>query len=37
METLVGTWKVSGETDGALTYEWMDGGFYQNEGLNNIR
>jgi len=25
---LVGTWKISGETTGQLTYEWMDGGFF---------
>jgi len=28
LENLVGTWKVSGETAGQLTYEWMDGGFF---------
>ena len=25
---LVGTWKVSGDTKGELSYEWMDGGFF---------
>ena len=28
LNKLVGTWKVSGETDGELSYEWMDGGFF---------
>jgi hypothetical protein len=28
LQKLVGTWRVSGETRGELTYEWMDGGFF---------
>ena len=28
LDKLVGTWKVSGETDGKLSYEWMEGGFF---------
>jgi len=28
LDKLVGAWKVSGETAGTLTYEWMDGGFF---------
>ena len=28
LDKLVGAWKVSGETEGQLTYEWMDGGFF---------
>ena len=28
LEKLVGSWKVSGETEGTLSYEWMDGGFF---------
>jgi len=28
LDKLVGTWKVSGEARGQLTYEWMDGGFF---------
>jgi hypothetical protein len=28
LEPLVGTWQLSGETDGTVTYEWMDGGFF---------
>lgn len=27
LEKLIGTWTVSGETDGELTFEWLDGGF----------
>ena len=25
---LVGTWQVSGEAHGTVTYEWMEGGFF---------
>lgn len=25
---LVGTWKVSGEAQGQVTFEWMEGGFF---------
>ena len=28
LEPLVGTWTLSGDTQGAVTYEWMDGGFF---------
>jgi len=28
LDKLVGTWKVSGEARGQLTYEWMDGDFF---------
>ena len=28
LEKLVGTWVLSGETDGTATYEWMEGGFF---------
>jgi hypothetical protein len=28
LDKLVGTWKVSGETQGELSYEWMEGGFF---------
>src|SRR6266480_3837300 len=28
LNKLVGRWKVSGEADGELTYEWMEGGFF---------
>jgi hypothetical protein len=27
-ERLVGTWKISGGTQGETSYEWMDGGFF---------
>jgi hypothetical protein len=25
---LVGTWKLGGDTEGTVTYEWMEGGFF---------
>ena len=28
LDRLVGTWHLSGETAGRVTYEWMDGGFF---------
>jgi hypothetical protein len=28
LDKLVGTWKVSGEAAGQMTYEWMEGGFF---------
>lgn len=28
LDRLVGTWDVSGGTEGTITYEWMDGGFF---------
>lgn len=28
LDLLVGTWKLSGDTEGTVTYEWMDGGFF---------
>lgn len=28
LEKLVGTWKLSGDTSGRVTYEWMEGGFF---------
>ncbi|HSX07063.1 MAG TPA: hypothetical protein VLG92_05080 [Candidatus Saccharimonadia bacterium] len=28
LDRLVGTWKLSGDTTGAVTYEWMDGKFF---------
>ena len=28
LERLVGTWKVTGDTKGELTYEWMKGGHF---------
>ena len=28
LDRLVGTWTMSGETQGEITYEWMDGGFF---------
>ncbi len=28
LDRLVGTWEVSGGTQGKITYEWMEGGFF---------
>jgi hypothetical protein len=28
LEKLVGTWNLSGETTGQVTYEWLEGGFF---------
>jgi hypothetical protein len=28
LDRLVGTWQVSGEAQGTITYEWMEGGFF---------
>jgi hypothetical protein len=28
LNRLVGVWKVSGEAEGTVTYEWMEGGFF---------
>jgi hypothetical protein len=28
LEMLVGTWRLSGDTSGTVTYEWMEGGFF---------
>ena len=28
LDRLVGTWRVSGEAEGTVTYEWADGGFF---------
>ena len=28
LDRLVGTWELSGDTEGTVTYEWMEGGFF---------
>ena len=28
LDALVGTWKLSGEAEGYVTYKWMEGGFF---------
>lgn len=28
LERLIGTWQMSGDTQGTVTYEWMEGGFF---------
>jgi hypothetical protein len=28
LERLVGTWRISGDANGAVTYRWLEGGFF---------
>ncbi len=28
LEKLVGTWELSGDTSGTVTYQWLDGGYF---------
>lgn len=28
LDRLVGTWRISGEANGTITYRWLDGGFF---------
>jgi hypothetical protein len=28
LEVLVGTWQLGGDTEGTVTYEWIEGGFF---------
>ncbi len=28
LDRLVGTWRISGEAQGEITYEWMEGGYF---------
>jgi hypothetical protein len=28
LDRLIGTWTVSGEAEGTVTYEWAEGGFF---------
>ena len=28
LDRLVGTWELSGDVQGRVTYEWMEGGFF---------
>jgi hypothetical protein len=34
LDRLIGTWKVSGDADGTVTYEWMAGGFFLIQHVN---
>ena len=34
LETLVGSWKLGGDTDGIVTYEWMEGSFFLLQHFN---
>lgn len=39
LDRLIGTWTVSGEADGTVTYEWAEGGYFlfQRVDLNGNR
>lgn len=34
LNRLVGTWQLGGDTEGTVTYEWMEGGFFLIQHLN---
>ncbi len=34
LDTLVGTWAMSGDVHGTVTYAWMDGGFFLIQHVN---
>lgn len=34
LEKLVGTWRLDGDTEGTVTYEWMEGGFFLMQRLD---
>jgi hypothetical protein len=34
LDRLVGTWRISGETEGEVRYEWMEGGFFLLQHVN---
>ena len=34
LDRLVGTWTLSGDTHGTVTYEWMEGGFFLLQHVN---
>jgi hypothetical protein len=34
LEKLVGTWKLGGDTEGTVTYEWLEGGFFLMQRVN---
>lgn len=36
LERLIGTWQLSGDTQGTVTYEWMDGGFFMLQKVDMI-
>ncbi|NRQ32026.1 hypothetical protein HII36_09260 [Nonomuraea sp. NN258] len=37
LDRLVGTWKVSGGTEGTVTYRWMEGGFFLLQDVDMIQ
>lgn len=36
LEPLVGTWTLSGDTSGQMTYQWMEGGFFLLQHLDMV-
>ena len=34
LDRLVGTWKLTGDSEGTVTYEWMEGGFFLIQHMN---
>ncbi|MEO8610366.1 MAG: hypothetical protein ABI690_20895 [Chloroflexota bacterium] len=36
LDRLIGTWTVSGGTQGQIRYEWMDGGFFLLQHINMV-
>lgn len=37
LDKLVGTWELSGDVGGTVTYEWMDGGFFLIQRVNMVQ
>ena len=37
LDRLVGTWELSGEVRGRVTYEWMEGGFFLIQRVNLLQ
>ncbi len=36
LDRLVGTWSLSGDTDGTVTYEWMAGGYFLLQHVDRV-
>ena len=37
LDRLVGTWAMSGEVQGTVRYEWMEGGFFLIQHVNLVQ
>lgn len=37
LDRLVGTWRVSGDADGTITYAWLDGGFFLKQDVDLVQ